>query len=369
LEHQEVADFMILIESQKITSPTPLLDSQVDSLDCSRWSDLLPQFEDASLYQTCAYGAVTKGNKNVSSLVLRADNEIVGGCVVSLRYLPFLKTGIADIKWGPLWRKSRRPVNPGVFRRLIQDLKQEYGINRGLLLRIWPDATGERKESVRRILEEEGFRHNPAVKPYRTLRLDLSPSLEDIRKNFLQKWRNCLNKAEKLSLTVVEGTDPAMYDSFLLLLNQMRERKGFIPGVDYNVFRKIQAELPEPLRMRIALCKSDGESICGSVYSAIGTTGIYLFGATGDRGLGSNGGYLLQWLMIRRLKEAGALTYDLGGIDPDENPGVYQFKLGVAGRNGVEEELLGEFHGCFTPSATAARIVLKTSQFLRNKTA
>jgi lipid II:glycine glycyltransferase (peptidoglycan interpeptide bridge formation enzyme) len=59
--------------------------------------------------------------------------------------------------------------------------------------------------------------------------------------------------------------------------------------------------------------------------------GIYLLGATSEAGLNSKGAYLLQWSMIKWLKENGFKYYDLGGIDPDRNPGVYHFKKGVSG--------------------------------------
>jgi len=67
------------------------------------------------------------------------------------------------------------------------------------------------------------------------------------------------------------------------------------------------------------------------VATAIGDTGIYLLGATSDAGLNAKGAYLLQWNMIQWLKENGIRWYDLGGIDPDANPGVFHFKKGFSG--------------------------------------
>ena len=39
----------------------------------------------------------------------------------------------------------------------------------------------------------------------------------------------------------------------------------------------------------------------------------------------------LQWTLIKWLKERGVRWYDLGGIDPEGNPGVYSFKRGFSG--------------------------------------
>jgi hypothetical protein len=71
--------------------------------------------------------------------------------------------------------------------------------------------------------------------------------------------------------------------------------------------------------------------VAGLVASAMGDSAIYLLGATSDAGLNTKGAYLLQWTMIRWLKENGVRWYDLGGIDPEGNPGVFSFKRGLSG--------------------------------------
>jgi FemAB family len=63
----------------------------------------------------------------------------------------------------------------------------------------------------------------------------------------------------------------------------------------------------------------------------MGDSAIYLLGATSANGLNAKGAYLLQWTMIQWLKENSIKWYDLGGIDPEGNPGVYSFKRGLSG--------------------------------------
>jgi hypothetical protein len=83
--------------------------------------------------------------------------------------------------------------------------------------------------------------------------------------------------------------------------------------------------------MQVLICEDQGTPVAGMVASAMGDSAIYLLGATGDRGLKSKGAYLLQWALINRLKDQGIRAYDLGGIDPQLNPGVYHFKQGLSG--------------------------------------
>jgi hypothetical protein len=63
----------------------------------------------------------------------------------------------------------------------------------------------------------------------------------------------------------------------------------------------------------------------------LGDTCVYLLGATSEAGLETRAAYLLQWNTILLAKERGIRWYDLGGVDPEGNPGVYHFKRGVGG--------------------------------------
>jgi lipid II:glycine glycyltransferase (peptidoglycan interpeptide bridge formation enzyme) len=111
----------------------------------------------------------------------------------------------------------------------------------------------------------------------------------------------------------------------------MRKRKTFETTVDVEEFGRIQEDLPESQRMRILICQDNGVPVAGLVASTIGDSAVYLLGATSDGGLNSKGAYLLQWTLIKWLKENGFKWYDLGGINPERNPGVYHFKKGLSG--------------------------------------
>jgi hypothetical protein len=93
----------------------------------------------------------------------------------------------------------------------------------------------------------------------------------------------------------------------------------------------MQEALSESQRMRVLICEDKGVPVAGVVASAMGDSAIYLLGATSDDGLKSKGAYLLHWTMIQWLKSNGVRWYDLGGIDPAGNPGVYSFKKGFSG--------------------------------------
>jgi lipid II:glycine glycyltransferase (peptidoglycan interpeptide bridge formation enzyme) len=187
----------------------------------------------------------------------------------------------------------------------------------------------------------------------RTIVMDLAPPLEELRKALDQKWRNQLNRAEKNQLQILEGRGLEHYQMFLELYEDMRKRKNFDTTVDVGEFGRICADLPQGLSLRILICRDRDIPVSGIVCAAIGNMGIYLLGATSEAGLNSKGAYLLQWNMIKWLKENGFKYYDLGGIDPDRNPGVYHFKKGFSGR---DQTRLSPFDCCeHLPSAVLMR--------------
>jgi lipid II:glycine glycyltransferase (peptidoglycan interpeptide bridge formation enzyme) len=177
---------------------------------------------------------------------------------------------------------------------------------------------------------------------------------ETLRKGLDQKWRNQLNASERNGLVVVEGTSDDLFDRFAGIYHELLDRKRFETTVDIEEFRRIQRALPEPLKMTLMLCEKDGRLMSGLVASAMGDTGIYLLGATSAEGMKSKGSYLLQWRMMQRFKERGCRWYDLGGINPDKNPGVYHFKQGFGGHEALHWnrlELSGSWRSSLCVSA------------------
>jgi len=306
---------------------------EVDRATSVEWSEMLDLFDDANIYQSAAYGEVHWGEKNLSRIVLKQDGEVRGMAQLRIvRPIP-LKFGMAYLRWGPLWERRGLPFDSEVPVLLARAIEDEYLTKRKLFLRILPNAFEgtSRAKMMREAFSRFTAEPLNAENTYRTFVLDLTASLDELRKGLDKKWRNQLTRSEKNQLEVVVGTGGDDYQTFCKIYYQMRMRKSFETTVSVEEFGKIQENLPEAQRMRILICKDKGVPVAGLVASAMGDSAIYLLGATNDDGLTSKGAYLLQWTLIRWLKDRGAKLYDLGGIDPDGNPGVYHFKSGFSG--------------------------------------
>jgi lipid II:glycine glycyltransferase (peptidoglycan interpeptide bridge formation enzyme) len=306
---------------------------EVDRATPAEWSQMLDLFEDANIYQTYAYGRVRWGGKNLSHLVLKRSGEVLGMAQIRIVRPTPLKFGIAYLRWGPLCERRGRALDPDVFKGMAHALEEEYVDKRGLFLRVLPNAFAgsPRAEVIQSAFSR--FTREPLVagNTYRTFILDLAPSLEELRSALDKKWRNQLTRSEKNGLEVTAGNGSEEYGSFCKIYDQMLKRKSFESTLDVEEFGRIQKGLAETQGMRILICKDQGKPVAGLVASAMGNCAIYLLGATSDDGMNSKGAYLLQWTLIKWLKESGIRWYDLGGIDPEGNPGVYHFKKGFSG--------------------------------------
>jgi hypothetical protein len=282
----------------------------------------------------------------MSHLILKKDGKIVAAAQVRVVKIPVIHVGIAYVFWGPLWRVRDAVPDPDILSQAIRALRNEYAKRRGLLLRIYPVLFNDESDIFLPLFKNERFTLLEQAPPSRTLLVDLSPDIDALRKGLDQKWRNCLNRSMKNDLEVLEGNSDEMFEMFISLYRELLDRKQFAEPNDINEFRLMQKDLPADYKMKIYLCRYQGQLCVGAIMATIGQTAVYLFGATNDVGMKSNGSYLIQWTFIEWLKKNQFVCYNLHGINPATNPGTYRFKAGLCGKNGKDVYFLGMFEAC-----------------------
>jgi lipid II:glycine glycyltransferase (peptidoglycan interpeptide bridge formation enzyme) len=325
---------------------------EVDRVTQPEWSEWMGCFLDANIYQTWSYGGVRWREKNLSHLLLKRGGSVVAMAQLRIMRPGNLRLGAAYLRWGPMCHAWDTELDSEIVNTMAAALRQEYVEKRGLHLEILPNAfVGTMRAKIFQSAFAQFERLAGGTEQYRTLVLDISPALEDLRKGLDKKWRNQLNAAERSPLRVVEGADDgAAYRKFAALYTEMQKRKKFYSPVSVGDFEQIQAALPEAQKMIVLICEHEGKPVSGLVCSPMGDSAIYLLGATNDDGMKLKASYLAQWTMIRRLKERQIRFYDLGGIDPETNPGVYHFKSGLSG---ADSSHIGSFRACDNPFSKA----------------
>jgi lipid II:glycine glycyltransferase (peptidoglycan interpeptide bridge formation enzyme) len=324
----------------------------VNASHASDWSTLLDRFRDANLFQTQTFGTLKSPRGKTERFVVLRGTDVVAAATVRVTRLPWPAVGCAYVLWGPVWRPWDTTPDAAVWREAIRALRSEYVVKRKLWLRLRPMMTDHDDPALVTALKDEGFREVSFAPRQRTMLIDLSVPLDQLRKGLGSRWRNYLNNGEREELEIVEGVDDALIDQFVVPFRQMVSRKGLSQPGDIQSFRALQRDLPTRHKMRVFLARSKGTLCAGAIASHIGERGIYHFGALGNSGMHTKASYVLQWRIIEWLKRRGCAVYDLHGVSRLDNPGGYQFKSGLCGKNGKEVEFVGTFDAVASGRAT-----------------
>jgi lipid II:glycine glycyltransferase (peptidoglycan interpeptide bridge formation enzyme) len=307
------------------------------------WYPVLDVFEDATIFQTPAFCRAKAPGSRLEQLVVRRGPDVVAAALVRLIPVPFARTSIAYVLWGPVFHRRGCGPDLSALRQALEILRDEYVVKRGIGLRLAPSVTRDDGADWIPLLQEQGYRHVSQGRRKRTIVIDLDPPLDALRRGLDQKWRNRLNSAEKQHLVIRQGGDHECFELFLEVYRDMLARKRLAEPGDIRSFRAAQAMLPDRFKLEVFVAFEDGAPSAAVICSAIGRRGVFAFGATSATGMKNKASYLLQWRVIEWLKQRGCAVYDLHGADPEANPGVYAFKMGLCGKNGSEAEFYGHF--------------------------
>ncbi len=330
-------------EPSRVRSSSDGFSYVLEEAEDDSWYRVLDLFQDASVFQTIAFCRAKMTGARLEQLVLRRGPDVAASALVRVVPIPLLGTSIAYVLWGPLFHRWSDPRDASTLAHALKALRDEYVVKRRLGLRIVPMLTGADGAEWSTLFQEQGYRHVlPRVRK-RTILVDLDRPLEQLRKGLDQKWRNCLNSAERNKLVVRQGDDGALFELFLEVYREMLARKRLGEPGDIRGFMRAQKSLPDRFKLMVFVALDEGKPAAGVICSAMGHRGVFVFGATGSSGMRNKASYLLQWRVVEWLRERQCRVYDLHGSNAETNPGVYAFKMGLCGRNGGEVEMLGHF--------------------------
>lgn len=303
---------------------------------------VLDLFQDANIFQTVAFCRARTPATRLEQLILRRGSDVAASALVRLVPIPLFGT-IAYVFWGPTFHRVAGVRDEATLAHALKALRDEYVVKRGMGLRVVPMLTRDDGLAWAALFREQGYRHVVPRMPKQTIVVPLDPPLEQLRKGLDQKWRNCLNSAERNNLTIRQGHEGPVFDLFLEVYREMLTRKRLGEPGDIRSFMAAQAALPDRFKLMVFVALEDGRPAAGVICSAIGDRGVFVFGATGTNGMKNKASYLLQWRVLEWLRQRQCRLYDLHGVNAETNPGVYAFKKGLCGKNGSEVEMLGSF--------------------------
>lgn len=230
---------------------------------------------------------------------------------------------------GPVWFPGHG--RPDQLRSFFAWLQRECPRRPGRRRRIMPEL--EDTPANRRMMADLGYRPSARIPAYRTIWVDLRADRDALRRNLAQKWRNVLNRAEKLSSLAVEWTQdgPGELKWLLARHGAHRRRLGY-GGADLRILLALSAAHIKTGDLRLGRVLLDGEAVAGILLLVHGNAATYQIGWTGEEGRARGAQNLLLWQAAVKLKEEGLSWLDLGGINDTEAHGLTRFKQGMGGR-------------------------------------
>lgn len=171
---------------------------------------------------------------------------------------------------------------------------------------------------------------------WRSGRIDLTLSEDQIWAGLGSTFRNRLRHAQRMAATVRIADDAETYDWMVARhLENMRE-KGF-RAASAQFLHTLRASLPEGA-VTVFQLLDDGVPVAGMSVVRFGTECEYHVGWFGTAGRRLNPGNTLMWAIIREMKQRGCTRFDLGGML--EGSGYTQFKRTM---RPTEYELAGDW--------------------------
>lgn len=317
-----------------------MLTMQTKNFMQSEWHNIVSQFEDLSIIQLWEYGEAKtrlQGWRAVHQ-VFYCDEVVEGAVQVMVKMLPGLNRGVVWINRGPLWQKRGEAADPNTFNEMLAQMIDYWVKKEKMYLRVAPTVLDGVQH--RSLLLDQGLSAIPS-RQWISAKVDLTQSLEAIRRNLEKKWRNCLARAEKLDVGLNVGNSEGFLNEFIADYVNFLKGKNFTTSITPEFIAMFQQMFPPDRKMWILTARLSGVKLGSILIATYGNSAEYLAGAVNEQGKKVNAGQFLLWNALREMKSKGFQLFDLGGADPQKTPkGIMHFKQGL---NGAPYQLVGEF--------------------------
>ena len=324
------------------------------------WNELLFKCEKVSILQTWEYGEAkqhAEGWTPIRSLITD-ENKPIGIAQMLVKKIPLLGK-IVRINRAPLFFSKDHKVCSDTSVEIVQFLYYYWVIQKKTPLFVAPNIMyGEICDEV---LTQIGFDHNTENR-WASITIDLFLEETTLRKNLHQKWRNLLNKSEKVGLKLEMDNSEDGWSFLMSKYNQLMTEKNF-SGTSERLLRELRNVTKDASSVQVMFACKDGKRIGGVLIIGCVDTCHYLVGWNSPEGRLFQSNYFLLWQAVLIFKKMGFRWLDLGGINERMTPGITHFKRGIGGE---EYTLIGEFEA-FPDTVLSLIIKLITKLKLRRK--
>lgn len=290
------------------------------------WRDLLTRCPRANWMQSWPYAHATfrRDFKTSKLAVILKDGVVLG--MMAVQEIKLGPLHFVELHRGPLFFFSSPPDE--IFQEFAELFRRTFPKSLFRRVRCMPEW--HESENAENIMLTAGFKKTK--QSFQTIWVDLEAPLDVLRSRLKQKWRNSLNKSERVGLEIKMDPKGSNIDFFLKKYEEHKKAKNFRgPSTAF-----IKEEFLAALKLGDTFtlwAKLKDELVAGVLIAIHGQTASYRIAWNTDLGRETNAHYLLIWKSISMLQERGLTKFDLGGIKPEEDPGVTKFKQGLGGED------------------------------------
>lgn len=159
-----------------------------------------------------------------------------------------------------------------------------------------------------------------------------------------KNWRHNLRRAIKRSGKVKRIFRPDI-NELIELYSQMEKNKGLETQFTKNQLSSILDYFNKDL-IYYECRDEEGKLIAIRAIAVVGSTGWDLLAASNNVARKQYANYAIIWKLLSDLSNNGVTICDMGGVDPTNNPGVFNFKKGLGGK---KIDYLGEYEWANIP--------------------
>lgn len=294
----------------------------------SQWQILLNEMSHSTLYSSWGWGEYKrqKGWRVKRLAILDKSTSLPFAAVqIQQKKKPFTPK-VVLVQGGP----ASLPETTATASDYLPSLIETLGLGKLDIAVFQPYQAITRELAI--ALMEKGFVESKPKGSY-TFKLDLRKSSDEIISNMSHNWRHNLKRSGKKELGVrwVEFDYDKRMEAFARLsemYDYLTTRKGFGKAIDPTSFAEAFAKDPNVEMLEIVY---KGKVIAGRVGYQCNSHMLDVLAASTEEARNTYASYLALWSLIMRAKDNSSTYFDCGGIDPERNNGVFNFKKGLNG--------------------------------------
>ncbi|MCA9392150.1 peptidoglycan bridge formation glycyltransferase FemA/FemB family protein [candidate division WWE3 bacterium] len=298
-------------------------------IDKQEWTDFVAPFPLNSMLQSWNWGEFAKlQGRKVFRLGLYESDKLVGASLFTK--VTSKRGDYLESHGGPMLDYD----NVDYFRLLHDYLIELSKKEKVHFFRIRPPRFNS-EEFIQRFTKMGYFKAPMYFQAEHTMHLNLEPSEDELLKGMKKNTRYYVRKGEQGGVSIRFSKDRADIDLLFDLYEKTVERHDFVPYNKEYFLHEFDTFIVDNL-VELVFAEYNGETIGGAMIIRFGTTGYYHHSGSVRLDPDVYANYLLQWEVIKRLKQQGMKMYDFFGIAPNDDPnhpraGLTKFKRGFGG--------------------------------------